>query len=73
MTELKTLKDLDYITSCTDWKGEDERIFIGEEELKAEAIKWVKFYLNGNFSQEFKDGAGSFIGGFFNLTEEDLK
>ena len=73
MTELKTLKGLDL----------KERDFIGEnatmkmfhglvtiEELKQEAIKWVKEMSKINGICYSTD---QFIKHFFNLTEEDLK
>ena len=78
MSELKTLKDLqkDY-----EWKWDTYNA------LKQEAIKWVKALesqialanstptLREEFGNEAnkKDGAITFIIGFFNLTDEDLK
>lgn len=75
MTELKTLKDL---------RVEDEYM-ISKNDLKQEAIKWVKFYENAEYDDYEKVGldkgtddyyttyATDFITHFFNLTEEDLK
>ena len=70
--KLKTLKDLDWLL----WRDkkdvdsmEDELIHI--QELKAEAVKWVKVYrkdgnsLSKQIAEEFME--------FFNITEEDLK
>ena len=68
MTELKTLKDLKYSSHCSKCRI----ITIDPEELKQEAIKWVKFLdtkiiTSGSpmWRSEFMD--------FFNLTEEDLR
>ena len=79
MTELKTLKDLkeNYI-------GESHRdgVINGfKDELKQEAIKWVKAKKFGNFEfcsdEEIATGlfyeCEPWIKIFFNLTEEDLK
>jgi len=58
--ELKTLKDLKYYFT------ESGDIYFLEEELKQEAIKWVK--RKGHYGlclQDWED--------FFNITEEDLK
>jgi len=60
--ELKTLKDLDFVKGCE--KGRS-----CADELKAEAIKWVK-------SKDILDYNGDieyWITEFFNITEEDLK
>ena len=74
LKELKTLKDLGYITGTNDVR------FINEIELKAEAIKWVKHYLiQHNDKKEDWDvrccahGAIEALKDFFNITEEDLK
>ena len=62
MTELKTLKDL------TD-EGYGNVWLINARELKAEAVKWVKFYVQlGIFDEQI-----GWIKYFFNLTEEDLE
>ena len=60
--KLKTLKDLEryYIG--------DGRTYKEEEEIKQEAIKWVK-WLSDNGRET---SAGDFTM-FFNITEEDLK
>jgi hypothetical protein len=81
MTELKTLKDLP-ISPLRKPKG-TELAYLDwfKEQLKAEAIKWVKEYENsledarGMKLYEFEDkilGIIGFIITFFNLTEEDL-
>lgn len=69
MKELKTLKDMDFI-------NELEGNIIAIEELKAEAVKWVK-----ELNKDRTDFNGILLGkikasvlmDFFNLTEEDLK
>lgn len=61
MTELKTLKDLKH--------SEEYENLVSEEELRQEAIKWVKHYIE----TPDDDLVGDFIKHFFNLTEEDLK
>ena len=75
MTELKTLKDLDKFSfnphakeSNDEWEHQEDMIRI--DELKQEAIKWVKKSRN-----EFKgrESVGNWIMMFFNLTEEELK
>ena len=45
--------------------------WISEEELKAEAVKWIK-NMDITKSAEYCDGMMDFIMDFFNLTEEDL-
>lgn len=81
MKELKTLKDLDTFDKfmpCT-----DKRDFIDKDELKAEAIKWIKWFKDSdwdefkefNSSDEFgsgHEGLDNWIRHFFNLTEEEL-
>lgn len=59
MIELKTLKDLNPISGI-----------IGINELKAEAVKWVK--INKGRLGDLWD-VTEWIKYFFNLTEEDLK
>ena len=67
MTELKTLKDLKkedcYCNAVVN--SEIVRELIDIEDLKAEAIKWVKLRGECEASDVLMD--------FFNLTEEDLK
>ena len=71
MTELKTLKDLmnyEKIEGNTiDEIGIHRLNLIDSEELKQEAIKWVKFYEDRERIkfELFRD--------FFNLTEVDIK
>ena len=71
--ELKTLKDL-----TEQWRAPEIDLF--EDELKAEAVKWVK-HCTYKANQKFADDldirfwTAKRIGlmEFFNLTEEDLK
>ena len=75
MTELKTLKDI-YLGACG-----GNYCYVNDEAkeiLKAEAVKWVKYYKG--FQHKFGIGWDSNIDGvvnafkeFFNLTEDDLK
>ena len=75
MTELKTLKDLkkNGIETVSE-KLKLKKIFeyVDVEELKQEAIKWVK-----KFEQEEEWSAGKinmiWIKHFFNLTEADIQ
>jgi len=60
--KLKTLKDFKN-TEYSDYYCEQ---MVSEEELKAEAIKWVK-------SDEYFENPDSWIKHFFNITEDDLK
>ena len=64
MTELKSLKDL----GLSGFGRKYELIEIYDEELKAEAVKWVK-----ELERELQKGAIDFVIKFFNLTGEDLK
>ena len=59
--ELKTLKDL-----IPQEDREDNLCYVSEEELKAEAIKWVK---DGGLMPNVKE----WVKHFHNITEEDLK
>ena len=61
--KLKTLKDLPHYFSRD---GKQDLLF--EQHIKAEAIKWVKFYEGNN-----DIAAAGAIGHFFNITSEDLK
>jgi len=68
--KLKTLKDI---------TGNQEKEFalIRPDELKKEAIKWVKFQQdiqihNPNYANEYRLNI-QWIKNFFNITEEDLK
>ena len=84
MKEIKTLKDL----FDDDWYEENDIYFIDanevvdltKEELKAEAVKWVKEDLRCMKDMEEEDylyicadARVDFIKHFFNLTEEDLE
>ena len=62
MTELKTLKDL--VVNTGNNFGEDNINVIFEDELKAEAVKWIKHFGAEMIYKDFMD--------FFNLTSEDL-
>jgi len=76
--KLKTLKDLEY-----GWNEGylDRGKFAKFEDLKAEAVKWVKeeqIRLEEDEDRKpydlgFESGVEWFIRKFFNLTEEDLK
>lgn len=71
MTELKTLKDfkgLDVGTGLV-------KSHINREELKQEAIKWVKGLYELPYSNQFQEVEciEEWIKHFFNITEEDLK
>ena len=64
MTELKTLKDLFYLDGTPPTR----------EQLKAEAVKWVKEAEEElDLTTDEKDAVINFIKHFFNLTEEGLK
>ena len=75
--ELKTLKDLDS-NQIGFYRNIDE-VEVFKNELKAEAVKWVKHEEKGWF--QHIDGKEyncspvliSWIKNFFNLTEENLK
>ena len=86
--ELKTLKDLGiskYMMKFTDeadkLSNEKRMDFTAgtfnlhsEAELKAEAVKWVKFYQKKKFiNDESAQWLRMWIIKFFNLTEKDLK
>ena len=65
--KLKTLKDFETwkIQSLSEEKGGRP---IDEEELKAEAIKWVKVFRKIEYPPELE-----VFMSFFNITEEDLE
>jgi hypothetical protein len=85
MKELKTLKDLNIIKGKVHALGGE----VGIDELRKEAIKWVKSieqeqrdlenYQKNNNKKDYynfnprKQGMISFIKKFFNLTKEDLE
>ena len=76
--ELKTLKDFED-KEFTKWGCDSIDVF--KEELKAEAVKWVKSMSNNclmmhnfwKYNSEEVEGSIKWIKHFFNLTEEDLK
>lgn len=73
MTELKTLKDLGVFSDRVSWTQGDIKHLFEEEELKQEAIKWVKVYnYNLRHGAQMDYGMFDFCKKFFNLTEEDL-
>ena len=86
--KLKTLKDLDYYLTNEMFveegrrriKFDEEKHLIDIEELKAEAVKWVKDRMKILRNKTSTDLAKMKATGmiidfedFFNLTEEDLK
>jgi len=70
MKELKTLKDIPITDDVID--GENA---VYREDLKAEAIKWIKFYRKpdgvGTENLEVIRSRVDFIKKFFNITEEN--
>ena len=63
---LKTSKELEKTHNCDDeYEGLD---YIDPEELKAEAIKWVK-----KLKFDDEEGVWNIFMEFHNITEEDLK
>ena len=82
MTELRTLKDLDWDINESYFKANPEVIelrekridemAIGIKELKQEAIKWVKFLDTKIITSGSPMWRSEFMD-FFNLTEEDLR
>ena len=91
MTELKTLKGLEWKTyhSCTCGGYEEGCLSCFDEDLKKEAIKWVKRIDNDLKPYESTQGTlqknkdvdfvvgniatREWIKNFFNITEDDLK
>lgn len=67
MEGLKTLKDLSNICPINGTAG---LCGINIEELRQEAVKWVKYSVN--YWENFQ-AVNEFIKHFFNLIEEDLK
>ena len=80
MTNLKTLKDLGFHWSYyrelrKPFKKLKQKAY-DEDELKAEAIKWVKYYKGIKYNEPNYAKRRiqiQWIKEFFNLTEEDLK
>ena len=82
MTELKTLKDIRekievkfYDNGHADFNGSiaERQIsyeWIKRETLKAEAVKWVKYYLEETI---YEYSSVELLMKFHNITEEDLK
>ena len=68
MSELKTLKDFGCLRD--EFSNLDFTI-CSKDELKAEAVKWVKYYENWKIDD--KPLFDNWIKHFFNLIEEDLK
>ncbi len=73
--KLKTLKEMDMI-DIEDRKGFTEEV-VRVEELKAEAIKWVKKIRMEHHGAQIPELLGEnpkaeWIKHFFNITEEDL-
>lgn len=66
MIEFKTLKDLAYNILVLDKDTE----VVSKELLKAEAVKWVKYYRNHKMNHNTEAKALMI---FHNITEEDLK
>ena len=62
MTKLKTLKDIDW---------DEPHLMV--EELRQEAIKWIKHNMNRDKIIEFDRGAIDIMRVFFNITEGDLE
>ena len=88
MTELKTLKDFDNYDTYGDLQKKTEEPFILKDDLKAEAVKWIKDcphckfvkYRQQDNNEDVKElSARDFCLSclkfmrFFNITEEDLK
>jgi len=68
MKNLKSLKDL--IFDSINVNKDYQTGIIREDEIKAEAVKWVKFKEDDvSMREEVKD----WIKHFFNITEDDLK
>lgn len=59
--KLKTLEDFDSKSYCV-----PESIDLFKKNLKAEAVKWVKYYKKHGYETYL-------LGKFLNITEEDLK
>ena len=71
MNELKTLKDLKiFYLKIPNSNYED---FIKRDDLKAEAVKWVKEIRNVLREGLAVENSDKILLDFFNLTEEDLK
>jgi len=73
--KLKTLRDIGVITEkIWDSKGSYPMVgFVPIDELRSEAIKWVKRWKGFSKITEFDLGAIQSFMLFHNITEEDLK
>ncbi len=71
MTELKILKD--FVGFDTEGNLGIGKKYIDREELKAEAIKWVKEMIKTSEEGLALDWAPNYFKTFFNITSEDLK
>jgi len=82
--KLKTLKDLEKGWVDTKFMGGeavDGFMAVNTEELKQEAIKWIKMLRekrkeideNNRYEVGWNEGRQQFIQEFFDITEEDLK
>lgn len=72
MSELKTLKDFD-ILICPKDAQVPQIIEAYNKMLKAEAVKWVRFYNRQYKDKSWKEHILVPLILFFNLTEEELK
>ena len=63
--KLRTLKDLAH----PHFFSQEKKGYVMEEDLKQEAIKWVKRYKK----IKMRETTGELFIDFFNITEEDLK
>jgi len=75
MTTLKTLKDFEFIYGACGESGSTTTGMTGIDEVKQEAIKWIKALNNcSGFDGSYDNIAiKKWIKHFFNITEEDLK
>ena len=74
MTELKTLKDLNCDACDRDGHlGCGCPVSVSTEDLRKEAIKWVKDMRRSDTEHRNKVTSDTWARHFFNLTEEDLK
>ena len=73
MTELKTLKDIPHRNKGFMQSVDDIQTF--KDNLKAEAVKWVKHYKQAYEESDEEDIklAYDWMTYFFNLTEDDLE
>ena len=69
--KLKTLKDMNSKLYITKEDEDNDVRWIKRDELKAEAVKWVKFYRKRDGLDDWERAEG--LMEFNNITEEDLK